>query len=95
MYAYSMNHPAPTITRHAVEQAKMKGFTAQQTWLAMTDPDTTYPSGKKYPGQERRIRGNVVAVVDKAANRCITFYENVKETALRPDQIAAGVEIGR
>jgi len=89
------NHPAPTITRHAVEQAKAKGFSARDTWLAMTDPDVTYPShGLRY-GQERRIRGGIVAVVDIAANRCITFYENVVETALRADQIAVGVEIGR
>lgn len=88
------NHPAPTITRHAAEQAKAKGFSARDTWLAMTDPDLTYPSNpKKFPGQERRIRGGIVAVVDIAANRCITFYENVKETALRPDQIAKGEKI--
>lgn len=88
------NHPVPTITRHAVEQAKAKGFSARETWLAMTDPDVTYPSGSKYPGQVRRIRGHIVAVVDEKTNRCITFYENVVETALRADQIAAGVEIG-
>lgn len=89
------NRPAPTITRHAAEQAKAKGFSARDTWLAMTDPDVTYPSGKKYPGQVRRIRGNIVAVVDEKMNRAITFYENVVETALRADQIAAGVRIGR
>lgn len=73
------NHPAPTITRHAAEQAKAKGFTARETWLAMTDPDVTYPSNpKKYPGQVRRIRGHIVAVV---------------ETALRADQIAKGERI--
>lgn len=81
------------MTRHAAEQGRLKGFTARQTWLAMTDPDVTYPSGPKYPGQERRIRGDVVAVVDIAANRCITFYLNVVETALRPDQIARGERI--
>ena len=59
----------------------------------MTDPDVTYPSGSKYPGQVRRIRGGIVAVVDEAANRCITFYENVVETALRTDQIANGESI--
>lgn len=91
-----MNHPQPTITRHAAEQAKAKGFTARETWLAMIDPDVTYPSNpKKYPGQVRRIRGNIVAVVDEAKNIAITFYENVVETDLRADQIAAGVRIGR
>lgn len=88
------NHPAPTITRHAAEQAKAKGFSARETWLAMTDPDVTYPSNpKKYPGQVRRIRGHIVAVVDEKMNRAITFYENVVETALRADQIAKGERI--
>lgn len=81
-----MNHPAPTMTRHAAKQAAAKGFTAEQTWLAMTDPDVTYPSGQKYPGQVRRIRGNIVAVVDEKMNKAITFYLNVVETPLRPDQ---------
>jgi hypothetical protein len=89
------NRPAPSLTRHAVEQAKAKGFSARDTWLAMTDPDVTYPSGPKYPGQIRRIRGNIVAVVDERMNRVITFYENVVETALRADQIAKGERIGR
>ncbi len=83
----------PTITRHAAEQAKAKGFSARDTWLAMTQPEITYPSGPKYPGQERRIRGGIVAVVDKATNVAITFYENVVETALRADQIAKGERI--
>lgn len=93
---YTVPMPQPTITRHAVEQAKAKGFTARETWLAMTDPDVTYPSNpQKHPGQVRRIRGNIVAVVDEAKNQAITFYENVVKTDLRPDQIAAGVEITR
>lgn len=82
------------MTRHAAKQAQAKGFTARQTWLVMTDPDVTYPSNpKRFPGQERRIRDGIVAVVDKAANRAITFYVNVTETALRPDQIAKGERI--
>ena len=81
------------MTRHAAEQAKAKGYTARDTWLAMTDPDVTYPSRRA--GQVRRIRGNIVAIVDEAANRCITFYANVVETDLRPDQIKAGAQIKR
>lgn len=81
------------MTRHAAKQAAAKGFTAHETWLVMTDPHVTYPSGPKYPGQIRRIRGNIVAVVDEKMNKAITFYENVVETALRPDQIAAGVKV--
>lgn len=80
----------PTMTRHAVKQAKAKGFGPRETWLAMTDPDVTYPSGRRYPHQERRIRGNIVVVVDKVTNTAITFYENIVETDLRPDQIARG-----
>ena len=83
----------PTPTLHAVEQAKAKGFTAEQTWLAVTDPDVTYPSRKA--GQERRINveAGVVAIVETATNRVITFYENIVETDLRPDQIARGERI--
>jgi hypothetical protein len=84
-----------TPTRHAVEQAAAKGFTAEQTYLAVHEPHVTYPSGPKYPGQERRIRDGVVAVVHVADRRVITFYENVVETALRPDQIAKGERIAR
>lgn len=90
-----MPYQPPTLTRHAADQARSKGFTHDETWQAMTNPDVTYPSGPKYPGQERRIKGRVVCVVDKDANRCITFYENVVETDLRPDQIAAGAVIAR
>lgn len=93
-----MNHqataPRPSVTDHAKHQAEAKGWSAREVWLAMTDPDVTYPS-RRFPGQVRRIRGDLVAIVDEAANRCVTVYENVKETALRPDQVAAGVEIGR
>lgn len=88
-----MNPNRPTMTRHAAEQAKSKGFTARETWLAMTDPDITYPSSSRYPHQERRIRGGIVAVVDKLTNTCITFYVNVEKTELRPDQIAKGEKI--
>lgn len=83
-----MNHPTPT--RHFVEQAKAKGFTARQTWLAMTDPDIVYPSAARYGHQERRIRDGVVVCVDKVTNTAITCYVNVVETDLRPDQIARG-----
>lgn len=82
----------PRITTHAMAQAKAKGWTLRQVFLAHVDPDVTYPSGR-YPGQVRHIRGNLVAIIDAAANRCVTVYENVVETALRPDQIAKGEKI--
>lgn len=84
-----MNPNRPTMTKHAAEQARTKGFTARQTWLVMVDPDLTYPSGKQYPNQERRVRDGIVAVVDIAQNRAITFYVNIVKTDLRPDQISA------
>lgn len=71
----------------------MKGWTLHEVFLAQTDPDVSYPS--RHPGQVRRIRGNLVVIVDEAANRVITVYENVVETALRPDQIAACERIAR
>jgi len=84
----------PTPTAHFVRQAQSKGFTAQETWLAMTEPHITYPSGQ-YPHQERRIRNDVVCVVDTITNQAITVYKNVVETDLRPDQIARGERISR
>lgn len=89
LYGGDMNPNRPTMTKHAAEQARTKGFTARQTWLVMVDPDLTYPSGKQYPGQERRVRDGIVAVVDIAQNRAITFYVNIVKTDLRPDQISA------
>lgn len=85
--------PQPTITRHCAEQAIAKGFTARQTWLAMTDPDIVYPSSRRYGHQERRIRDGIVLCVDKVTNTAITCYTNVVETELRPDQIANGDKI--
>lgn len=84
----------PRIATHAIEQARAKGWSLRQVWLAHVDPDVSYPSGR-YPGQVRHIRGNLVAIIDAAQNRCVTVYENVVETALRPDQIAAGVRISK
>lgn len=92
MYDGDMNTttPAPSVTAHCKRQAAAKGFSPQDVYLAQTQPHITYPSGPKYPGQERRIRGNLVVVCDIARNVAITVYENVRETALRPDQIARG-----
>jgi hypothetical protein len=91
LYGGDMNPNRPTMTKHAAEQARTKGFTARQTWLVMVDPDLVYPSNpRRFPGQERRVRDGIVAVVDKAQNRAITFYVNLTETDLRPDQIAKG-----
>jgi hypothetical protein len=85
-----INHPR--ISTHAKEQAAAKGWSLHQVWQAHVDPDICYPS-RRYEGQERRIRGNLVAIVDVARDLCVTVYENVVETALRPDQIARGDRI--
>lgn len=82
------------ITTHAKEQAAAKGWTLDEVFRAHVDPDIAYPSGR-FPGQQRHIRDGLVVIVDAARNMAVTVYENVVETALRDDQIAAGVEIGR
>lgn len=78
-------HPVH-ITRHAKVQAARKGWSPKAVFLAACDPDVTYPSGPAHPGQERRIRGDLVAVVDRATETVITVYLNITRTALRPDQ---------
>lgn len=82
------------ITDHAKAQAAEKGWTLDEVYRAHVDPHICYPSGR-YPGQQRHIRDNLVVIVDAARNICVTVYENVVETELRPDQIAAGVQIGK
>lgn len=86
----------PRITSHAKQQAANKGFTLEQVFLAHTDPDICYPSTQsRFPNQQRHVRDGLVVVVDATRNMAVTIYENVVETPLRPDQIAAGVEIGK
>lgn len=80
------------ISDHAIEQARDKGWTLHEVWLAHVDPDVRYPSGR-YPGQYRHCRGDLVAIVDERSNKCVTVYLNVEETALRPDQVAKGEKI--
>lgn len=82
------------ISDHCKAQAAEKGWTLDEVYKAHIDPDICYPSGR-FPGQQRHIRDNLVVIVDAARNIAVTVYENVTETALRPDQIAAGVKIKR
>lgn len=80
---------------HARKQARMKGFPEQDVLSAANDPDTTYENGR-YPGQMRHIKGGIVAVVDPVRGEVVTVYENVKKTALRPDQTDAdAIRYGR
>jgi hypothetical protein len=81
-----MKMPDPyTLSAHAVKQSRVKAFHEDAVLLAASDPHTSYEN-RRFPGQMRHIRDGIVAVVDPAARRVITVYENVKETELRPDQ---------
>lgn len=82
-------HHDARISDHAKAQAEAKGWSLHDVWLAHVDPDVRYPSGR-YPGQQRHIRGDLVVIVDEARNKAVTVYLNVKETDLRPDQVAKG-----
>lgn len=79
----------PRITDHAKAQAALKGWSLDDVFQAHVDPDICYPSGS-HPGQQRHIRNDLVVVVDAKRNTAVTVYLNVKETDLRPDQIARG-----
>lgn len=74
-----------TLAGHAAQQAHSKGFHPDDVIAAANDPHVTYDNGR-FPGQKRHIRGDIVAVVDPAARKIVTVYQNVKETDLRPDQ---------
>lgn len=76
------------ITHHAVAQARSKGFALRAVALAAKDPDLAYPS-RNHPGQERRIRDGICAVVDPAQDIVITVYLHRVHSPLRPDQHAA------
>lgn len=82
-------HHNARISDHAISQAAEKGWSLHEVWLAHIDPDVRYPSGR-YPGQYRHIRGDLVVIVEERSNKAVTVYLNVKETDLRPDQIARG-----
>lgn len=79
---------------HAQYQARKKGFHPLAILAAACDPEVTYPS-RNHPGQHRHIRDGLCVVVEhpaegEAQGRIITMYVHCEETALRPDQIAAG-----
>ena len=74
-----------TFSVHAVKQAQAKGMDLAAVRDAAQDPTITYANGR-YAGQMRHIKGSIVAVVDPAKQIVVTVYENMTETALRPDQ---------
>lgn len=80
-----------TLSGHAAQQARAKGWTEDQVLEAANQPHTTYANGR-YEGQMRHIRGDVVAVVHPESQKIVTVYQNVTETSLRPDQTDADAQ---
>lgn len=74
-----------TLSGHAAQQARAKGWSHSDVLAAANDPHTTYENGR-YPGQMRHIRNDLVAVVHPESKTVVTVYQNVTETDLRPDQ---------
>lgn len=74
-----------TLSGHAAQQARSKGWTEDQVLDAANNHEVRYENGR-YPGQFRHIRGDIVAVVHPESQKVVTVYQNVKETDLRPDQ---------
>ena len=72
-----------TFTDHAYAKINGDADLAKKIMDAARFPSVRYENGR-FPGQYRHIRDGWVAVV--AGNRVVTFYENVVETDLRPDQ---------
>ena len=74
-----------TLSGHAAQQARSKGWSDDQVIDAANNHQTRYANGR-YPDQFRHISGDVVAVVHEPSRKIVTVYQNVKETDLRPDQ---------
>jgi len=72
-----------TFTDHAYRKLGGDVDLAKRVVLAAKAPTVTYPNGR-FPGQVRCIRDGMVAVV--AGTRIVTFYANIVETDIRPDQ---------
>ena len=77
-----------TLSGHAAQQARAKGWTEDQVLDAAHNPSVTYANGR-YEGQMRHIKDDLVAVVHPASRKVVTVYQNVTETDLRPDQTDA------
>jgi 3-deoxy-D-arabino-heptulosonate 7-phosphate (DAHP) synthase class II len=73
------------LTRHAKDQARLKGWSEAQILRVAENPLHTYPS-LRVPGQARHIRDNIVAVVDPSTHKVVTVYADRVETDLRHDQ---------
>lgn len=79
-----------TLSTHAYNKIAGDVTLAQRVLAAADNPTVTYGvtnqrnvSGNR---QMRHIRDGLAVVVDPAANKVITFYADVDETDVRPDQ---------
>ena len=79
---------ALSITRHAVEQCKAKGFKLRDVVDAVQRPDFSYDSFK-HQGQRKYIANGLCVVVDEARCQIITVFLHLVRTELRPDQKVA------
>ena len=75
-----------TFTQHAYEKINGDVDLAIAVMAAANNPTVTYANGR-FPGQVRRIRGNIVVIT--AGTRVVTFYANIVETDIRADQTDA------
>lgn len=73
-----------TLSGHAAQQARSKGWSEDDVLHAANNPSITYANGR-YEGQMRHIHGDVVAVVHPVSQKVVTVYRNVEETDVRPD----------
>lgn len=73
------------LCNHAIRQAEEKGIHTDAVLRAANDPTVTY-ANRRYPNQRRHIRDGICAVVDPVEQKVVTFYLDVVETPLRPDQ---------
>jgi hypothetical protein len=93
-----MNNPWSrfNMTAHAVKVMHEKAFSPDDIAATLRNPSEVYPS-RNHPGQYR-ITGNGVCIVGRPEGGTfviITMYADRIMTALRPDQLAAGVRINR
>ena len=77
------------ISDHAVKQAIAKGFTADEIFLTMTNPERV-TDVRKYPGQKRFIAGRIAVVCEPNGEDhwlIRTLYLDGVLTAPREDQL--------
>jgi hypothetical protein len=90
--ARAVDPDAPyTLSGHAAQQARAKGWAEDDVLHAANNHEVAYENGR-FPDQMRHIRGDIVAVVHPASKKVVTVYQNVTETALRPDQTDADAQ---